>query len=295
MRIVRPLLTAVCMLASAQAFAWGATGHQIVNEAATRLMSSPGARFFQRNAARLKVLANTPDDKWKGSNYDEEASTHFFQWDNYQTAAAADHLDHLLFSQAVHDLGAAYVKTNGSTPWRVQQLFSKVVAALKARDFVKALQMAGTMGHYLGDMSQPMHATKDYDGQSIGRRGVHAYFESTLVDAQDRNTLFTDVVDAGGPIRQQLDDRFGADADMRSMVIAEASTSLGRLDDVLALFGPSSQDDAGLAAFFPPCMGLGAAQLAKIWDQAVKSSGVTNFPTGALTVAEPAFFPLQDP
>ena len=44
------------------------------------------------------------------------------------------------------------------------------------------LVLAGTLGHYVGDLGQPMHVTENYDGQLTGQKGLHSFFEEDLVD-----------------------------------------------------------------------------------------------------------------
>lgn len=286
------------------AFGWGEQGHQVVNKAAIGLMTSPAASFFQSNADALALLATTPDIQWKKkATYAQEAPMHFFQWDNYQSCSLSSTLDQVVYSQVVQSLGASYVKTNGASVWRVDQIYVQLVQALKAGDWTKVVQMAGVMGHYIGDLSQPMHDTADYDGQSIGRRGIHAYFETALVKQMDQDALTDSVRNAGGPLRQQLDQTYAgttetSDQLVRTIVIGEGSDSYGQLNSLLADFDPNDRSNDNVSAlkdFFPPRMGAGAATLAKVWDLAVTESGVTSFPTDALSVDQPEWFPLQDP
>jgi len=295
------IFSTVSAMMSTSAFGWGETGHKIINASAAQLMESPAAAFFQANAANLQLLATTPDLQWKKTaTYKDEAPMHFFQWDNYSTSSMGQSLDQYVYSQVVSGLGASYVNTNGSSVWRVDQLYVMMVNALKSGDNVKALQMAGVLGHYVGDLSQPMHDTADYDGQSIGRRGIHMYFETTLVGTEDPSSLTTEVVNAGGPIRQTLDSTYAnspetSDQLVRTIVMQEGIEAYGQLSNVLSDFSASSQDDAALKQFFGPRMGAGAANLSKIWDAAVVESGVQSFPAASINVSEPKWFALQDP
>jgi hypothetical protein len=298
----RTCILTVLLSCASPAFAWGEQGHTIVNVAAANLMESQAAAFFQANTKALGKLATTPDIEWKKSQtYDAEAPMHFFQWDNYSTSSLGQTLDQVVYSQLVSKLGADYVKTNGSSVWRVDQIYVLLVNAMKAHDWTKVLQMAGTLGHYVGDLSQPMHDTADYDGQSIGRRGIHMYFETTLVKTLNQGQLQDTVTNAGGPLRQQLDQSLAdttesGDQLIRTMVVQEGTEAYGQLQPLLADFDPSGQqDDNALEGFFGPRMGAGAANLSKIWDLAVHDAGVTEFPTTTMTVAQPDWFPLQDP
>ena len=109
----------------------------------------------------------------------------------------------------------------GTAPWRVQELYDSMaeafrcasskpkldkksrkpfVSPLKAadttplypyykctpktsrlEDIYAALVFGGVMGHYIGDLSQPHHATSDFDGWTTGQGGLHAYYETFIV------------------------------------------------------------------------------------------------------------------
>src|SRR5882757_9867489 len=49
-------------------------------------------------------------------------------------------------------------------------------------DLRTVAQTAGEMAHYIEDMNQPLHATKNYDGQFSGNGGIHARYEGTMIE-----------------------------------------------------------------------------------------------------------------
>ena len=287
--------------AATPAFGWGEQGHRLVNKAAADLMESKAAEFFRDHAEELALMATTPDVKWKDrATYAEEAPTHFFQWDVYKGSSLGQTIDRVVLSQAMSSLGGAFVKKNGSAVWRIDQIFQRLVKALKDQKWTTALQMAGVMGHYVGDLAQPMHDTKDYDGQSIGRRGIHRYFETTLVEKMDLDELKAAVVAGAGPMRQGLDAAEFARGDqgnkvVRMLSVREGKAGFGDLDEVLAEFRGDEPNDPALMENFAPRMGSGAATLARIWDMAVEEAQPEDFPKGHLQVSHPEWFPLQDP
>lgn len=292
---------ALCFCAASTAFGWGQDGHRLINKAAADLMETGAADFFRENAEGLALTATTPDVKWKDrATHAAEAPTHFFQWDVYKNSILSQTIDRVVLSQAMSSLGGEFVKKNGSAVWRVDQIFRRLVNALKSQKWGTALQMAGVMGHYVGDLSQPMHDTKDYDGQSIGRRGIHRYFETTLVDKTDQTALHSSVVDAGGPMRQELDGAAFRSADQGSKVVRmlsvrEGKAGFGELDEILDHFRGDEPNDSALMDFFAPRMGSGAATLARIWDMAVQESGTSDWPTSKIDIDHPQWFPVEDP
>ncbi len=47
----------------------------------------------------------------------------------------------------------------------------------------RILLLSGVLSHYVGDLSNPHHTSKDYDGWESGQGGLHGYFETDLVDS----------------------------------------------------------------------------------------------------------------
>ncbi|MEK7691184.1 MAG: hypothetical protein AAB425_09205, partial [Bdellovibrionota bacterium] len=78
---------------------------------------------------------------------------------------------------------------HGTAPWRTLQLYRLGVSALKAKNANDALFYLGAMGHYVGDLSQPFHATLDFDGVGIEphAKGLHGIFESDMFDVEAKS------------------------------------------------------------------------------------------------------------
>ena len=89
------------------------------------------------------------------------------------------------------------VADHGTAPWRAYQMYREAVSALKRRDVPVALVYLGAMGHYVGDMSQPFHASLNYDGQYPNNiaYGIHGAFETDMLDqyAQEEGNATHDV------------------------------------------------------------------------------------------------------
>jgi hypothetical protein len=84
-----------------------------------------------------------------------------------------------------------YVRSHGTAPWRIKQLYDLGVAQLKAGNVELALVYLGAMGHYVGDMSQPFHTSLNFDGtydsghpndprSPVYSSGIHATFETEI-------------------------------------------------------------------------------------------------------------------
>ena len=281
------------------AYAWGHDGHEIINRSAVRLMTSPDRGFFAANEDNLALFANTPDVRWKApATYNSEKPMHFFQWDRYRDSKLAAQMP-IDLTGATNLLGATYITANGSAPWRAAQIYGMLQESLGRGDCGRALQLAGVLGHYIGDLSQPMHNTSDYDGQSINQPGVHKLFESTMVGQQNKADLLAKVVSNGSQGHDELAaiPLRGAQIDVIALTGKESELSLTDLRRILDDFQQSQQGQTDLVAQFPPLMGRGAFTLAKIWDSASEAAaaqqGKGNCPATKIPLAEPGWFPLN--
>lgn len=296
----RLILAFTTILGASQALAWGASGHMTVNRAAIQLMTSPDKAFFVANADLLATFAKTPDYLWKQkATYDKERGTHFFQWDRYETSKL-ESLFPVDLNKALATVGAPYIEENGSAPWRAAQIYSRLRAAFAAKDCGTALQMAGVLGHYIGDLSQPMHDSSDYDGQSIHKPGVHKYFETTLVEKQNQAQLLAAVIKAGRAsyVDFEMVSFAGQPMHVVDAAVKESKRTLEDLDELLDYLKTDPVNDQALTKQLAPLMGRGAYVLAKIWDMASNAAGTrakatAHCPAKAMPgVREPQWFPI---
>lgn len=204
------LLLAAAFAAPQSAFAWGARGHDMIGELGAQL-ATQGQAFWSRASDAMGVMANVPDNTWKsGASKASESTTHWFEPDQYYSDQGRfGEIPHS-YSEIIRRFTEPTVRKNGTAPWRIQQLYDLAVAALRARDPQLAVQMAGTMAHYVGDLAQPLHVTKNYDGQLSGNQGLHSYFESQIVSKADLTKLQADVIAAARLLL--ADPRFVAEA-----------------------------------------------------------------------------------
>jgi len=70
---------------------------------------------------------------------------------------------------------------DGTLPWAVEDKFDMFVQYLKENNLSGAAQIAGEISHYIGDGSNPLHATSDYNPGGNG----HYLYESTVNSRRD--------------------------------------------------------------------------------------------------------------
>jgi hypothetical protein len=82
----------------------------------------------------------------------------------------------------VASYGAYRVTENGTLPWAIDETYRNLVVAFQAKDWAQAVRLAADIGHYVGDLHNPLHDTTNYDGQETDQRGIHSRFESSMTD-----------------------------------------------------------------------------------------------------------------
>ena len=177
------VLSTIVLLGCTQAFAWGAKGHQIVAYVGSQLTNAQSAPFWSSNSEGLRQLSTVPDRLWKrAATYKGEAPTHWFQADAYVAVGGDLGSFPKTYGSAVSQYSEATILKNGTALWRISQFYDDAVNALRSGDVKSAVEFAGLMTHYVGDLSQPLHVSENYDGVQSGQKGIHAWFETKNIE-----------------------------------------------------------------------------------------------------------------
>ncbi|MCX7978471.1 MAG: hypothetical protein N2578_05660 [Bdellovibrionaceae bacterium] len=208
------LLLSILIEVTPKAHAWAGRGHDVICEVSVHLLKEEGLKQALLNKGWvLGDLCNKPDTYWRSLSSEITSAgnpTHYFEpdavgisikdvpadWSAFVKLAQGR--QHTIKQKPVDDVHLAV----GSSWWRVDQ-FMRRMADLK-NEFAKSapptnpneeqsdslpynkatyelIVNMGLMGHFIGDMSQPLHTTADYDGWARGHGGIHSWYEDTLV------------------------------------------------------------------------------------------------------------------
>lgn len=158
--------------------AWGRAGHRIINRRAVRHLPSEMSSFkadsliYETLALAADNRRSTPD-----TSFFAESFRHYLNIDAYVNFRTLTHnLNTLL---AIY--GRSTVQDRGLNPWATKLVYDSLVAQL-ARGSAKAESTAADLGHYVGDAHQPLHCTRNYDGQETGNNGIHSRYETELMN-----------------------------------------------------------------------------------------------------------------
>jgi hypothetical protein len=190
--IVCVLLSCTAMPSSA--WAWGSVGHRLIMQRALDLLPPELKPFFTANRDEL-VMRIVDPDLWRVAGWEDDPN-HFLN-------LGAPELGPDPFTALPRDYGAALekfgmdrLKRIGMAPWREAEMFGQLRRAFErmSRQSPYAssdvILFSAAAGHYVQDAHQPLHATNNYDGQLTGQPGLHARFESELIERfVDRLTL----------------------------------------------------------------------------------------------------------
>jgi len=158
--------------------AWGPTGHDIVNTWAIQTLPSEMRGFFEANRQFLVEHANDPDVWMTKDRY--ERKRHYIYMDKYGIFPFLD-LPHS-FKQAVEKYGSGRVNRDGVLPWQVGEYSLRLTTAFKSRNWDQVKLAAAVLAHYVADTRNPLHVTKNFDGQLTRQTGLTDRFEIRLLD-----------------------------------------------------------------------------------------------------------------
>jgi hypothetical protein len=168
------------LLAPRAARAWGVTGHRYINRLAVAALPSELQPFYLVNREWITQHSVDPDD-WR--NLDRtEGPNHFIDMDTWGMDVANNYPQDYWTACGLY--GKTEVDKNGIVPWRIGQYYGKLVRAFKARNARDIVETSAWLGHYAADIHVPFHAVANYDGQLTGQKGIHARFESVMVEKQ---------------------------------------------------------------------------------------------------------------
>ena len=144
---------------------WGFDVHRELTSKAVEQLPEEWRAFFREHEDELRGASVDPD--LRRSSDLTEAPRHYDDQDD-------PHLDRNVSSRS-----SDYRK--GVVAWAVENSTILLIKALESDDLAGIIRYAGDLAHYVGDASQPLHSTENYDGQFTGNGGIHSRYESTFI------------------------------------------------------------------------------------------------------------------
>jgi hypothetical protein len=287
-RLVKTILIlVVIVLIPAWAAAWGEKGHLMINRMAINAAGSQLPEFME--GGRNQLIYEGPEpDRWRDEVNSPmaiaQAPDHFFDseyWGPISTLVT----DRYAFMAKLEEKKVDLIKI-GYLPYSIMENYGRLRNAFRqwraaktpedreaAR--VNALVYGGLLGHYVGDGSNPMHLSFNYNGWDAkipnpnGYRtmpGLHSQFESAYVNS----AIEIGIVQPKVKAPQRLANVFGSVRDYLSQ-------SFNDLEPLYALeksgeFNPENPKAKG-TDFVTTELARGATMLGNLWYTAWLESG----------------------
>ena len=159
--------------------AWGNEGHRLINRLAASNLPADAPSFLRSEAALSEIEYLGPEpDRWRSPAEPElvaaQAPEHFIDLEPADALGPIPH-KRLDFEASVFASGQRPEKI-GLQPWEATEVWERLKAALREyrrllaeHQDTRAVEQAaifyaGWLGHYVGDASQPLHTTIQYNG-----------------------------------------------------------------------------------------------------------------------------------
>ena len=287
----RSILTLLLCLSATSVLAWGEKGHAITTQVASLSLPNDLPRFFYDAMPLLEYLGDEPD-RWRGGGESleaENAPNHFLDWEYADgLTLPRDRYTFIALMQKSGRLRQHGItpSTSGFLPWRIAELSEQLTTEWRIWRSARAgspertyaeheiIETAGLLSHYVGDASNPLHATVHFNGWADANNpngysndcDVHSRFETGFVN---RAVETGDVVAKVGPAKLVSDPFTTAVA-----FIHDANT---RVEDLYRLEHDGGFDlmkpvRADAKAFTVDRVAAGAALLRDIWWSAWRNA-----------------------
>ncbi len=196
-----------------QGWAWGETGHRLINRLASQTLPQEVPEFLRDAAAQdaMDYLGPEPD-RWKNPAEPELSAAgspeHYLDMEYVDLLPVLprrryDYVRALAVLQKDHPELPLSVDKVGLQPYVTTEVWERLKAGLRAYRAISAAKgdtkpvelaivfYAGWLGHYVADGSMPLHTSVNYNGWTTGPNPkgyttlhtVHAAFESVYVTA----------------------------------------------------------------------------------------------------------------
>ena len=172
-------LAALCLVAPAGAFAWGANGHKLISNKAVDTLPPELRPFFEANRNFIVQHSTDPFDAL-AKNPVAERRNRILLLDRYGRfpfeSLPRD------YKAALAKFGKARLEANGVLPWQIGVYNEKLTNALRTRNWEEVRLQAALVSHYVAEAHDPFSTTENFDGKLSGQPGVNQRFGASLVD-----------------------------------------------------------------------------------------------------------------
>ena len=158
--------------------AFGFQAHRIINRQAVYALPPELLGNFKPHVEELSARAVEPDKR--AHSVPGEAQRHYIDLDIFPEWSASQYPRERSLAEKL--LGDSVVKSNGVLPWHIHRMSHRLTRAFKQADKSEIIRLAAHLGHYVADACTPLHTTMHYNGRLEHQRGIHALWETRLIE-----------------------------------------------------------------------------------------------------------------
>jgi hypothetical protein len=160
---------------------WGFEAHKTINRKAVYSLPPEMFGFYKKHLNFIEAHSIDPD-KRRHADPDEPAK-HYIDIDHFAVPGEDPfEIMPVKWSDAVEMFTEDTLKAYGILPWQVTWSTAQLTKAFEEKNVDRILQLSADLGHYVADANVPLHTTENYNGQLSGQEGIHAFWESRLVE-----------------------------------------------------------------------------------------------------------------
>lgn len=187
MNIKRLCISVVLVLSSLNGMGWGFYGHYQINRMAVFTLPPELFGFYKLHIDYVTDHAADADKRRYAVS--EEACRHYLDADHYECCVPIDTIPHR-WNDAVNRFTEDTLLNYGIVPWYLEVMKARLTKAFREKDIPAILRLSADIGHYAADLHVPLHSTENYNGQLTGQEGIHALWESRLVELYSKDFNF---------------------------------------------------------------------------------------------------------
>lgn len=187
MSIKRYYLSAFLLLSALYGKGWGFYGHYQINRMAVFTLPPELFGFYKLHIDYVTDHAADADKRRYAVA--EEACRHYLDADHYECCVPIDTIPHR-WNDAINLFTEDTLLTYGIVPWYLEVMKARLTKAFREKDIPAILRLSADIGHYAADLHVPLHSTENYNGQLSGQEGIHALWESRLVELYSKDFNF---------------------------------------------------------------------------------------------------------
>lgn len=159
-------------------FSFGFAAHRKINRMAVFTLPPEMIGLFKFHIEYLSERSIDPDRR--AHAVPGEAPRHYIDIDHF--GEEPFEVMPVFWEDAVEKFTEDTLVEYGVLPWHVPVMLKRLTYAFENKDVDHILYNATHLGHYVADLCTPLHTTKFYNGRTEKQRGIHALWESRIVE-----------------------------------------------------------------------------------------------------------------